>query len=354
MKKNYLIVLFALFTFALNVNAQGNETGQDESYNMVVKMPDGTTVTISTDDVDEVSFSNGSLVVTGESLNEILNQLETSIALLTAEMIMHYEEAKVYADKQTAAAILQMENWVKDQLKDYLMKCDIDLSRYVTKEDINNFKQYVKDTFVTKLDLVNCATLDDLKNYVSEDTWNAFVAALNDKLNGIDSRLDGLDAVNAALSIALQNLTTEMNNKFVDQANTVATLRDRIATLEALYNTLRQMSSNFVTKEDFDNWKEYYKTQMGNYVSKEELLSGSFAEKLAGTLIDDYGFMTQDDIAGLSEALVRVIQLETTITSQQEQIEVLQSQNKAQQEQINTLTSELDAIKTALRELQQK
>ena len=93
---------------------------------------------------------------------------------------------------------------------------------------------------------------------------------------------------------------------------------------------------------------------MGNYVSKEELLSGVFAEKLAGTLIDDYGFMTQDDIAGLSEALVRVIQLETTITSQQEQIEVLQSQNKAQQEQINILTSELDAIKTALRELQQK
>ena len=49
-----------------------------------------------------------------------------------------------------------------------------------------------------------------------------------------------------------------------------------------------------------------------------------------------------------------LFQLETTITSQQEQIEVLQSQNKAQQEQINILTSELDAIKTALRELQQK
>ena len=39
MKKNYLIVLFALFAFVLNVNAQENAP---EIYNMVVKMSDGT------------------------------------------------------------------------------------------------------------------------------------------------------------------------------------------------------------------------------------------------------------------------------------------------------------------------
>ena len=86
MKKNYLIVLFALFTFALNVHAQENETGQEETYNMVVKMPDGTTVTISTDDVDEVSFSNGELVLSGESLKEILNQYRESIQSEVDEM----------------------------------------------------------------------------------------------------------------------------------------------------------------------------------------------------------------------------------------------------------------------------
>lgn len=69
MKRNYLIVFFSLLMLALNVNAQETET-----YNMIVKLPDGTTITLSTDDVDEVSFNNGNLVISGESLKEILNQ----------------------------------------------------------------------------------------------------------------------------------------------------------------------------------------------------------------------------------------------------------------------------------------
>lgn len=68
MKKKIFIVLFALLALAPNVTAQ-------EDYNMVVKMPDGTTITIGTSDVEEVTFNNGELVVTGQSLNEILKMV---------------------------------------------------------------------------------------------------------------------------------------------------------------------------------------------------------------------------------------------------------------------------------------
>ena len=281
-----------------------------------------------------------------------LATLEVSCGLILAESIAHFEAAKCYAEKLVAAAILQMENWVKDQLKDYLLKSDVDLTLYVTKEDFNNYKQHVKDTYATKAELANYATLEELKSYVTEDTWNAFVAGLNDKLNGFDSRLNGLDAATAALSIALQNLTTEMNNKFLEQANTIATLRDRIGTLEALYNTLSEKVNNCITREEFEAYKEVVKGQINNIGNSADLsgwfsnitvqvtqdvtkeltqllndklpeikaeiiaellagdLAGDLADDLADILVDDFGFLTADDITGLSEALIKLTELE--------------------------------------------
>ena len=74
MKKNYFIVLIALLAFALNNYAQ-DDASQNNTYNMVVKLPDGTTFTINTDDVDEVSFSNGEVIVSGQTLTDLLQRI---------------------------------------------------------------------------------------------------------------------------------------------------------------------------------------------------------------------------------------------------------------------------------------
>ena len=115
MKRNFFIVLIALFALVLTVNAQENET---ETYNMVVKMPDGTTVTIGTDDVEEVSFNNGKLVISGQSLNEILSL--------------------VYGFYDTQAMTnLKIAN-IEAELAECLTKSELDLIlfNFVKKEDI--------------------------------------------------------------------------------------------------------------------------------------------------------------------------------------------------------------------------
>jgi len=50
MKKNILIALFALLAVALNGNAQNN------TYNMVIEMVNGSKITIGPNDVKNISF----------------------------------------------------------------------------------------------------------------------------------------------------------------------------------------------------------------------------------------------------------------------------------------------------------
>lgn len=68
MKKNFLIALVALLAVALNGNAQNN------TYNMVIEMANGTKITIGPNDVKNISFNNGELVMTGEDINTLVEQ----------------------------------------------------------------------------------------------------------------------------------------------------------------------------------------------------------------------------------------------------------------------------------------
>ena len=69
MKKQILLSLIAAFVLALGANAQGN------TYNMKVKMADGTEITIGPNDIDNISFNEGEVVVSGTRLQEVLEKL---------------------------------------------------------------------------------------------------------------------------------------------------------------------------------------------------------------------------------------------------------------------------------------
>ena len=68
MKKNLLITLFALMAVALNGNAQ------DNTYNMVIEMTNGTKITIGPNDIKNIIFNDGELIVTGEEVNNLVEQ----------------------------------------------------------------------------------------------------------------------------------------------------------------------------------------------------------------------------------------------------------------------------------------
>ena len=69
MKKQLFLSLIAAFLMVLGVNAQNN------SYNMVIEMTDGTKINIGPNDIKNMSFTDGQLTVSGESIDDIKKEI---------------------------------------------------------------------------------------------------------------------------------------------------------------------------------------------------------------------------------------------------------------------------------------
>ena len=71
MKKNFLLtVVVALFSF-LTATAQ-----DDNTYNVVINLSNGSTITLGANDVKDIVFSDGELVVTGETITSLVDQIK--------------------------------------------------------------------------------------------------------------------------------------------------------------------------------------------------------------------------------------------------------------------------------------
>lgn len=282
-----------------------------------------------------------------ESLTTKVNELEVKLATMEidAETLRAYSDAnlaqaKLYADLQIANLKNEIISQVQEMLKDYLKSGDIDLSNYVTKEEVANF--------VAKEELANYALKDDLANLVSQDVLNALIDGLNDKLNGTKSELE------AALQVAISNLTKEMLNKFESLNGTLSDFQKRISQnetdiewLKTLYNTLDGKTSNLETwKEQIEIWKTQIETWKANlpetatpaeiYEAIKEQITEQITQELNSqlttikeeikseiqtgltedevkTLINTYNFVTQDQISGLAQALIDLADLKTKV-----------------------------------------
>ena len=70
MKRLVLLPLFATFLMIMGVNAQNN------SYNMVLEMTNGTRINTGPNDVQNISFTDGELTISGTSIEEIKNDIK--------------------------------------------------------------------------------------------------------------------------------------------------------------------------------------------------------------------------------------------------------------------------------------
>ena len=102
MKKNLLAALVALMAFALSGNAQNN------TYNMVIEMANGTKITIGPNDVKNISFNDGELVMTGEDINTLVERQTKTEARVRAiqaqgdEIAMRMQEYRAVLENEIA------------------------------------------------------------------------------------------------------------------------------------------------------------------------------------------------------------------------------------------------------------
>lgn len=212
MKKNILIALFALLAVALNGNAQNN------TYNMVIEMVNGSKITIGPNDVKNISFNNGELVITGENINTLVEQQSKA-----DERIESLAKTVDGLSAQLADALKQVQDYFnrvysKDQvdalLKDVQSGSTPDLSNYAEKKDVATVQTH-------------------LASVQQEIAYNT--AALKDQINA--AQKGNIDYVNNLIEQLEAKITENQNqigqNKAALQKE-IADLREWVKVLDSI------------------------------------------------------------------------------------------------------------------------
>lgn len=92
MKKNYILSLIAALMMVLGANAQGSNT-----YNMVIKMADGTSITIGPNEIDNIAFNDGAVVVEGAKIDDLVADIQALKARNQAmEEVLAIHDERMY------------------------------------------------------------------------------------------------------------------------------------------------------------------------------------------------------------------------------------------------------------------
>lgn len=115
MKKHLLLSLIAAFMTVLGVSAQSN------SYNMVIEMTDGTKINIGPNDIQNMTFIDGELTVSGESIDDIKREIENLKKKIdeqnTCECSAEIEALKKEIADLNTSDIVAMINVLQMQIK---------------------------------------------------------------------------------------------------------------------------------------------------------------------------------------------------------------------------------------------
>ena len=192
MKRFFLLSLVATFVSLMSVSAQ------DNTYSMIIKLANGTTLTIGPNEVDSISFNDGEITVSGSTISDLVNEIKKAqaesqmrIDSLSNVLMMHYATIEDIMQALANIPIPDLSNYpTKAELTDLLYK-------YATKEDL----QYEQDMrakedqnlmeLVQKVDADHKKTEDTLKLEIDE--LKSMANALNAAVNAMNTRIDYLE-----------------------------------------------------------------------------------------------------------------------------------------------------------------
>ena len=166
MKKFSIITMF-LALLTMTVQAQEN------TYNMVIEMTNGTKITIGPNDIRSLTFNNGELTVTGESLQSWMESVPKRVEL---------DELRAAIEYMRSTELLDLET-----LKEYF---GIDsywgAGKEVSEALVNRLKDY-EDRIQMNAQMINA------EHYVSSEL-QAEIEKLQIKMEDLQERIANLEA----------------------------------------------------------------------------------------------------------------------------------------------------------------
>ena len=176
MRKITFISLFIALFASVSMQAQEN------AYNMVIEMNNGTKITIGPNDVKNITFNDGELVVTGPTLQEWMETMQAQTAML-AQRTTNAEQAidQVRANIETKANMADVQT----------MKANMEA-------EIAALQAYLVDvkTGMEQLRVEYYSFIDRLGDYVGGSYTNPVGVAenLNTTLEDLKQRIQALES----------------------------------------------------------------------------------------------------------------------------------------------------------------
>ena len=324
MKKNYFYVLVALLSFALCSYAQ-DDTTQDETYNMTVKLPDGTTLTVNTDDVNEVTFSNGKLNVTGTRIDEIVAKLKQIIEEFNSYGV-EVQYAKAYIEQLVAdfKVLQDVVNYLKMMTEENTERTEYAYKYAIESlERSYNNKEYIEaNQKAIEVILGNIAQLQADMAALREQFGTSGDDALSERLAALEAELADMmglsqQAMNMSQSAAKMSEAAMENS---DEA--LMTAREARALSGQVYEE---------SKADKEMLKAY---------TDHEIAAAKAA--LLAEMMNKAESALQEIMPYINELQTSIANLTTTVSDQNARIAMLENTVVNQNAQIATLANELN------------
>lgn len=191
MKRFFLLSLVAAFVSLMSVSAQ------DNTYSMIIKLANGTTLTIGPNEVDSISFNDGEITVSGSTISDLVNEIKKAqaesqmrIDSLSNVLMMHYATIEDIMQALANIPIPDLSNYpTKAELTDLLYK-------YATKEDL----QYEQDMRAKEdqnlMELVQKVDADHInieQHLITEiDELKTVITMLNARIEALENEVNQL------------------------------------------------------------------------------------------------------------------------------------------------------------------
>ena len=201
MKKNTFFAIVIMLTMSVSALAQSN------SYNMVIEMANGTKINIGPNDVKNIYFKDGELVVSGENLekliqntNENMNQTTTELSILNARLQNVESRIDVLSNQSGGASSDEIKN-IQAQiasLKEAINVC-------ATKNDVAEMMQKMdaSNKYLSDMININAKDIMDLKNEIKNQTTQ--IVQLKSITDAMMNQIYELQARMSVLENALEN-----------------------------------------------------------------------------------------------------------------------------------------------------
>lgn len=234
MKKYIILSLIATFVSIFSANAQ------DNTYSVVIQMAGGTTFTIGPNEVENITFKDGEVLVSGTSIQSIMDYIKMNSAKIDDNSAQIAEsQMRIAADEAAIAELVtRAEAYYNENLNNLKMLYDM-INNSATREDlaavmaeVNTIKEVIANLHITGTDV-------DLSNYYNKDEIVNLLANFVTK-DQVDIVLQYVQAQLTAKYEEMQKNDEELKARVAYLSNEVVKNTEEIAMLREMIEQLRK------------------------------------------------------------------------------------------------------------------